>query len=343
MTANSKIGLNTTGNFTLTTTITDRPDGGVLGLDKIGDGNLILDANNTFTGELSIFEGTVTLGRNNALRTNSDLIVDSKSAAAYGFNVGNYSQQFVDITLKEGLLAGGSGAFVATGNYTMIKGNATANLSGNASLIKTNTLGSSYNVSEPETVLLSGNNSYTGRTTVDGAAWYGTQSPSPSSNPGAPTKDNAKLQFQAVGSLYGGNNTLWTPENISVDSYGIFALRTGSAGFNATQVSTIIQNLITANRSTGGFLDKSVLGIDTNGENLVINDDIGDTTGLTSGGGAVGLVKYGSGTLTLNGNSTRSFSTSVTGGNLVLGANATLSSASANLLVDRACPQRASF
>jgi autotransporter-associated beta strand protein len=334
--ANAKIGLNTISDFTLTTTITDRPDGGVLGLDKIGDGNLILDANNTFTGELSIFEGTVTLGRNNALRTSSDLVVDSKSAAFYGFNVGNYSQQFVDITLKEGLLAGGSGAFIATGNYTMVKGNATANLSGNASLIKTNTSGSSYYVSEPEIVFLSGNNSYTGRTTVDGLAWSGTQSPSPSSNSGAPTKDNAKLQFQTVGSLYGGNATLWTPENISVDSYGIFSLRTGSAGFDGTQVSTLIQNLITANRSTGGFLDKSVLGIDTNGENLVINDDIGDTTGLTSGGGAVGLVKYGSGTLTLNGNSTRSFSTSVTGGNLVLGANATLSSASANLLVDNA-------
>ena len=334
--ANSKIGFNTTSNFTLTTTITDRPDGGVLGLDKIGGSTLTLDANNTFTGELSVFEGTIALGRSNALRTDSDLVVDSKSDASYGFNVGNYSQQFVDITLKEGLLAGGSGAFIATGNYTMIKGNATANLSGNASLIKTNTSGSSYNVSEPEIVYLSGNNSYTGRTIVDGAEWYGTQSPSPSSNPGAPTKDNAKLQFQTVGSLYGGNATLWSPENISVDSYGIFSLRTGSAGFNATQVSTIIQNLITANRSTGGFLDKSVLGIDTNGENLVINDDIGDTTGLTSGGGAVGLVKYGSGTLTLNGNSTRSFSTSVTGGNLVLGANATLSSASANLLVDNA-------
>jgi autotransporter-associated beta strand protein len=334
--ANAKIGLNTISDFTLTTTITDRPDGGVLGLDKIGDGNLILDANNTFTGELSIFEGTVTLGRNNALRTNSDLVVDSKSSASYGFNVGNYSQQFVDITLKEGLLAGGSGAFIATGNYTMVKGNATANLSGNASLIKTNTSGSSYYVSEPEIVFLSGNNSYTGRTTVDGLAWSGTQSPSPSSNSGAPTKDNAKLQFQTVGSLYGGNATLWTPENISVDSYGIFSLRTGSAGFDGTQVSTLIQNLITANRSTGGFLDKSVLGIDTNGEDLVINDDIGDTTGLTSGGGAVGLVKYGSGTLTLNGNSTRSFSTSVTGGNLVLGANAALSSASANLLVDNA-------
>jgi autotransporter-associated beta strand protein len=334
--ANAKIGLNTISDFTLTTTITDRPDGGVLGLDKIGDGNLILDANNTFTGELSIFEGTVTLGRNNALRTSSDLVVDSKSSASYGFNVGNYSQQFVDITLKEGLLAGGSGAFIATGNYTMVKGNATANLSGNASLIKTNTSGSSYYVSEPEIVFLSGNNSYTGRTTVDGLAWSGTQSPSPSSNSGAPTKDNAKLQFQTVGSLYGGNATLWTPENISVDSYGIFSLRTGSAGFDGTQVSTLIQNLITANRSTGGFLDKSVLGIDTNGEDLVINDDIGDTTGLTSGGGAVGLVKYGSGTLTLNGNSTRSFSTSVTGGNLVLGANATLSSASANLLVDNA-------
>ncbi len=333
--ANSKIGLNTTSNFTLTTNITDRPDSGAIGMDKIGAGVLTLNSTNTFSGGLSIFEGVVALGRNNALLPTSDLVVNSKSSASYGFNVGNYTQQFVDITLKEGLLAGESGAFIATGNYTLIKGNATANLSGNASLIKTNTSGSSYNVSEPEIVYLSGNNSYTGRTIVDGAEWYGTQSPSPSSNSGAPTKDNAKLQFQTVSTLYSGNETLWTPENISVDSYGIFSLRTGSAGFNATQVSTIIQNLITANRSgtAGGFLDKSMLGIDTNGEDLVIDDDIGDTTSLATGGGAVGLIKYGNGTLTLNGNSTRSFSTSVTGGNMVLGSNATLSAASANLLV----------
>jgi fibronectin-binding autotransporter adhesin len=336
--ANSKIGFNTTSIFTLTTNITDRPDGGAIGVDKIGASTLTLNSTNTFTGALSIFEGVVALGRDDALRTDSDLVVDSKSSASYGFNVGIYNQQFKDVTLKEGLIAGSSGSVIATGNYTMIKGNATANLSGNASLTKTNTSGSSYNVSEPEIVFLSGNNNYTGRTIVDGVAWSGTKTPSPSSNSGAPTKDNAKLQFQTVGSLYGGNETLWNPENISVDSYGIFSLRTGSAGFNGTQVSTIIQNLITANRSSisGGFLNQSVLGIDTNGEDLVINDDIGDTTDLAIGGGAVGLIKYGTGTLTLNGNSTRSFSTSVTGGNLVLGANANLSSASANLLVDTA-------
>ena len=338
--ANSKIGLNTTSNFTLTTNITDRPDSGAIGMDKIGAGVLTLNSTNTFSGGLSIFEGVVALGRNNALLPTSDLVVDSKSSSSYGFDVGNYTQQFRNVTLKEGLIAGsGNGTITATGNYTMTKGNATANLSGNASLIKTSTIGSSYgSFFEPEIVLLSGINSYTGNTTVQGVAWSGSQSPSPSSNPGAPTALNAKLQFQTVNSLYGGNETLWNSDKISVGSYGIFSLRTGSAGFNATQVSTIIQNLITANRSgtSGGFLGNSMLGIDTNGEDLVINNNIGDTTGLATGGGAVGLIKYGAGTLTLNGNSTRSFSTSVTGGNLVLGSGATLSSASANLLVDGA-------
>jgi autotransporter-associated beta strand protein len=335
--ANSKIGFNTTSIFTLTTNITDRPDGGAIGVDKIGASTLTLNSTNTFTGALSIFEGVVALGRTNALLPDSDLVVDSKSSSSYGFDVGIYNQQFKDVTLKEGLIAGSSGSVIATGNYTMIKGNATANLSGNASLTKTNTSGSSYNVSEPEIVFLSGINSYTGNTTVQGVAWTGSKY-SPSSDPGAPSSQNAKLQFQNVGSLYSGNETLWTPANIIVKDYGILSLRTGTAGFNATQVSTIIQKLITANRSDtgGGFLANSMLGIDTNGEDLVINNDIGDTADLATGGGAVGLIKYGAGTLTLNGNSTRSFSTSVTGGNLVLGSSATLSSASANLLVDGA-------
>jgi autotransporter-associated beta strand protein len=332
LTANSSIGLNVaSGNFTLNSTITDRADGGSIGMDKIGNGTLVLGSSNTFSGNFNVFEGTVRAGTHNALFANSSLVLEVKNTektSAYDF--GNYNQQLVDVTLLSGNLTGGTGIVSASGNYTMYSGNATANLSGSANLFKTNTNGSQSLNSISENVFLSGNNSYTGQTVVTGVQWTQDLGQKYGILTSTPTPHNARLQFETPGSLYGGNVTMWTPENIEVANYGILSLRAGAGGFNGTQVDTFIQNTITANRSSGGFLDKSVLGIDTNGGDITVTANIIDFTALS---GSMGLIKYGNGTLTLTGNNSYSLSTSITGGTLALGQNANLSSASADLLV----------
>ena len=322
LTANSSIGFNVSGiGFTLNTTITDRPDGGSIGMDKIGVGVLTLNASNTFSGPLNIFEGVVLAGRNNSLSPNSSLLVETNdSNSPSGYNVGNFSQQFVNVTLKSGTLAGGTGTINATGNYSMQSGNATANLSGVASLVKTT----------DGIVYLSGSNSYNGTTIVNASQWS-----SERVSWGVPGDTSGKLQFQNSASLYAGNNATWNFGNITVNPLGILSVRadeTGAQGFTSDQISTLITNLITTPRPSGGFLGGSAFGIDTAGTNMTLSVQLTDS-GVTSGNKSIGFVKYGAGNLTLTGNNTHSLITSITGGTLALAPGTTLSASNANLAV----------
>jgi fibronectin-binding autotransporter adhesin len=318
LTANSSIGFNVSGgNFTLNSTISNRLDGGVIGMDKIGSGTLVLGANNQFTGPLNIYEGIVRAGGNNSLSPNSSLVVETKDSTklSTGYDVGNFTQQFIDVTLISGTLAGGTGTINATGNYTMKSGNATANLSGAAPLLKTG----------DGIVYLSGNNSYIGTTTVNGS----------SSTLGTPVTASAKLQFQNSASLYTGNNATWNTGNITVNSGGIFSVRadeSGAQGFTSEEIGTLISNLVTESRGSGGFLGGSALGIDTNGANMTLSTALTDS-GITSGNKSIGLVKYGNGTLTLSANNTHSLITAITGGTLAIAGESTLSGANASLSI----------
>jgi len=323
LTANSSIGFNVaSGNFTLNSTISDRPDGGAIGMEKIGAGVLVLGTQNSFSGPLNIYEGTVRAGTNNALSNSTSLVITTKMGERPSiYDVGNFNQQFVNVTLLSGTLAGGTGTINATGNYTLWSGNATANLSGEAGLTKEG--------SENEIVYLSGNNSYTGHTTTNGTYWNGYVVD-------APTVSDARLQFQKPAALYSGNNATWNTGNITVNSYGILSVQAGDGvqGFTSNQIGTLITNLVTADRTTGGFLNGSALGIDTAGVNITLETPLTDS-GIT-GGGSVGLVKYGTGTLTLNGNNTHSLVTSVTGGGLVVANGAQLSASTAGLSIQNA-------
>jgi autotransporter-associated beta strand protein/T5SS/PEP-CTERM-associated repeat protein len=323
LTANSSIGFNVaSGNFTLNSTISDRPYGGSIGMEKIGAGVLVLGTQNSFSGPLNIYEGTVRAGTNNALSNSTSLVITTKMGERPSiYDVGNFNQQFVNVTLLSGTLAGGTGTINATGNYTLWRGNSTANLSGPAGLVKEG--------GENEIVYLSGTSSYTGHTTINGTSWNGYFVD-------APTVSDARLQFQKPAALYSGNNATWNTGNITVNSYGILSVQAGDGvqGFTSNQIGTLITNLVTADRTTGGFLNGSALGIDTAGVNITLETPLTDS-GIT-GGGSVGLVKYGTGTLTLNGNNTHSLVTSVTGGSLVVANGAQLSASTAGLSIQNA-------
>jgi len=151
------------------------------------------------------------------------------------------------------------------------------------------------------TMLLSGANTYTGVTTVNGGM----------------------LQFSNTASLYGGNSANWTAAKIVVNNSGAFAVNVGGPGEFATgDVTTLLTNLDRV-VNNNGLRSGSAIGFDTantSGGTFTIADTIADTTG--TGGGAVGLKKLGANTLILSGPNTYTGLTTVKAGTLQLGASA---------------------
>ena len=109
---------------------------------------MLLSGNNSYTGGTTIQGGTLVLADNNALGTGGVLL------SSGSLNLNGYANSATGLTLTGGTLAG-SGQL---GLINAQAGTISANLGGSGGLNKT--AGGS--------VLLSGNNSYTGGTTVGG-------------------------------------------------------------------------------------------------------------------------------------------------------------------------------
>jgi autotransporter-associated beta strand protein len=159
------------------------------------------------------------------------------------------------------------------------------------------------------TVVLSAVNTYTGPTAVN----LGT------------------LQFSFADSLYSGNETKWTAENINVSLQSTLAFNVGgSSEFNNSHIGTLLSNLATSNSTTSGMREGSSLGFDTTNAadgNFTLDQVISDTDGQY--GGSRGLVKLGNGTLTLSANNTYTFTTSVLAGTLATSQAERISDSSA--------------
>ena len=146
---------------------------------------------------------------------------------------------------------------------------------------------------------LSGNNTYTGNTTVS----------------------NGTLQLAKVASLYNGTVANWIGAKIKVASGATLAVNVGGANeFTAGDITTLLTNLGGANGgSTAGFAAGAAIGFDTtsaaNGTHTVA-DIIANSSG--AGGGAMGVTKLGTNTLVLSGNNTYSGITAVNSGTLSL-------------------------
>ncbi len=149
------------------------------------------------------------------------------------------------------------------------------------------------------TMLLSGANTYTGITTLNA--------------------NGGILRFATQTSLYNNVSANWTAANLIVNTGSTLAFNVGGTGeFTASDITTLLTNINGA-VNNNGLRAGSSIGFDTTnaaGGVFTLSNVIANTTG--TGGGTVGLVKLGSGTLQLTGVNTYTGTTVVNGGTLDL-------------------------
>ncbi|NBO46954.1 MAG: hypothetical protein EBU85_08130, partial [Actinobacteria bacterium] len=192
----------------------------------------------------------------------------------------------------------------ATTNQLTAATNGTVNFTGNITGTATNGLSKIGNGA----VVLSGNNTYTGATTISAGT----------------------LQFAKAVSLYNGTAASWTTSNITVNSGATLALNVGGTGEFTTANVTSILGLATS-INNNGLRGGSQIAFDTTnatGGTFIINDNIVNSSG--TGNGTLGLVKLGANTLTLNGTNTYTGNTTVSAGVLSIASTSALPSWNTN-------------
>ena len=160
------------------------------------------------------------------------------------------------------------------------------------------------------TITLTGANTYSGSTIVYGGC----------------------LVFGLTASCYGGDTAKWTAANLIATANGAgIGFRVGGAGeFTASDITTLLTNLggLGGAVNNNGLMASGAIGFDTtnSGGSFTVADNIANSTG--TGGGAVGILKYGSGLLYLTGVCTQTGSVLIRGGSLILsggdGTNGTI-------------------
>jgi fibronectin-binding autotransporter adhesin len=138
------------------------------------------------------------------------------------------------------------------------------------------------------------------------------------------------LQLAVRSALWNATTSSWTAAKIGVASGATLAFNVGGANeFTTSDITTLLTNLAASTAAvtagTGSGMNAgSILGFDTtnaSGGNFTITDTIADTTGAS--GGARGLTKLGTGTLTLTGNNTYTGTTTLGAGTLIINGNNT--------------------
>jgi autotransporter-associated beta strand protein len=298
-------------------------------------GMTVLSGNNTYSGETIIQSGTLVVSHKNALGqggsgngtsvaagaslrldvnystvkgesltiagngTGSGAITSDWSNYSWGGNVTLASDAKVGASISGNVSLNGNSLTLA--NFRDISGN----ISGTGNLIVD---GSDFLYFRPAT--LTGNNSYTGATSVEG---------------------RGGLILANFSSLYGGDQALWTKEKITVENNSLLAVRVGGTNdFTTSQAASLLSELST-DINQNGLRAGASFGIDTTNAtgNVTFSHAIGDSTG--TGGGALSFRKLGAGKLILDQANTYSGDTFIDGGVLAISGNSTLGNGSGSL------------
>ncbi len=275
-------------------------------LVKAGTGTLALGGTNTYSGQTAVNAGTLLLNSRSSLYnaqtgswTGSNIQVASGATLALAIDDATSTTLFTssDITT---LLAGSA---LNTGSYLGLSATtSTATFSGNITNANggTNVIG--FNKVGANTVVLSGTNTYTGRTIIN----------------------SGTLQFGTRASLYNATTSRWNADNIQVASGATLGITVGgTGGFTTTDIGTII--------GSNTLVSGSRLGL-----NMAANTSVSTALADANGGTAsIGILKNGSANLTLAGTTANTFSgpLTVAGGVLLMAKTAGVNAAGGNVIV----------
>lgn len=269
------------------------------GAALIGTGGITLNgANPGLTGTVAVSDGTLTVSNNNGLQ-NAGLsmaggIALFTSAAPLVANIS--SSDATPGAIKLGKI-GPVNTVLSVGDSSSVTafGGPISQVSGTVSGL-TKTGGSS--------LTLSGENTYTGATTVLGGT----------------------LQFDQLLSFYHGNQASWTPGNVVVASGGTLGFKVNSGDSGVAYDGEFLDTSLDTGLALGGFASGSFLGINA-------TTDVTLARNLTQPG--LGLVKSGPGILNITGANTSNGLTKIFEGAINL-ASTTGSALNGNVLLGNA-------
>ncbi len=271
--------------------------GGGFGVTVTGPGALTLTGANTYTGTTTVNSGTLNLNTSggNALSGNltvaggtvvlqqSNQLADGKSVAvsAGSLNIGANSDTVAGLQVTGGTVTGTTGVLTSTSTFDVQAGSISAKLGGTVGLTKTGA----------GTATLSASNTYTGVTTISGGT----------------LNLNTSGGNSVAGSVVVNGGTLVLQQSNQIADGKTVAVSSGSfsLGSNSETVAGV--------QLTGGSITGS-------GGVLTSTASYDMQSGSVSAvlGGAVGLNKTASGTVTLTGANTYTGLTTVTAGTLNL-------------------------
>lgn len=290
------------------------PIGGNGGFTKNNAGTLILSGSNSYAGITSINAGLLKLGSAGALGGSADGVVVASSAV---LDLAGWLTADT-VTLNAGTLRSSVGSAGAVSSAVTLSGGGTVDVSSGALLTLSNTVGGSGGLTKTSagTLLLSGVNSYTGGTAVNGGTVeFATAAAIPASGSITPAA-GATVAF-----------------GYPLDQASLARITSTANAFTVALATDSSNNLDFTNYSNASL---GALGAATYSGTLT---PAGTTYNLGGGGtltvassltGARG-VTVGGGTVVLTGSNTYTGGTTLTGGTLLLGSSSALGS-SANTL-----------
>ena len=279
-------------------------------LTKVGNGTLTFNANavNTYTGGTTIQSGTILIARSSAINSGSAINVSGGT-----LNLEAFSHSFfnANVTLTSGSIIATTGFLSGSGgnsSYIMQSGTVSASLRGSVPLIKSTT----------GTVILSGNNTYTGATTINaGTLQIGAGGTSGSIASTSGVTNNGILAYNRSDDLTASYAISGTGELLKLGA-GTLTLSGNNSYTGATTINAGTLQ-IGAGGTSGSIASTS--GVTNNGVLVYNRSDALTASYAISGTGS--LIKNGGGSLTLSGSNSYSGGITLNNGTLVIGhANA---------------------
>ncbi|CAN5488768.1 hypothetical protein BH09VER1_BH09VER1_50340 [soil metagenome] len=317
-------------------------------LNKVGKGSLTLSGGNTFRGGILLASGTLNLANPTALGIGALVIqgvstIDNTSGAALTLLPDNPQGWYADFTFK------GSQALDLGAGFVVLNGNRTLNVASSTLTVRGDISGTSATFgltkSGTGTLVLTGSNNYGGATTINAGTLQlgdggttGSLGMGQILNKGVFISDRGDASeltnlmggtgrfikngagslllsgsnsYSGGTTLNGGVLTLGAPTALGAITAGL----TVNSGTLDVAGHSITVGLLsgTGGAFTNGGLSAATLKVNSSKSGAFEGD-------LADGAGTLGLIKAGTGTLTLNGNSSYSGGTLLSGGGLNLGS-----------------------